>query len=334
LRAVNVLSLLALSDRHPDRIRAVSPRLAVHQSRGESGAGPLLKEAEVLYTWDARFDLSEAPKLRWVQLFSAGADHLLGKPIMDSDIAITSSSGIHAIPLAEYVFASMLMFTRRFHEMGRLQAEHRWPKRRWQALKGGELWGATLGVVGYGSIGQRIGQVAQCFGMRILALKRSPSRSRQGRYSLQGVSDPHLAIPERIFAPQDIKRMLKQCDFAVVVVPSIPETRGLIGEDELRAMPSHSYLVDISRGQVVDEDALLRALREGWIAGAGRDVFAQEPLSEDSPFWDLPNFILTPHIGGNSVRYDDRVTDVFCENLSRYLEKEPLLNLVDKERGY
>jgi len=327
LRAVNVLSLLALSDRHPDRIRAVSPRLAVHQSRGESGAGPLLKEAEVLYTWDVRFDLSEAPKLRWVQLFSAGADHLLGKPIM-------SSSGIHAIPLAEYVFASMLMFTRRFHEMGRLQAEHRWPKRRWQALKGGELWGATLGVVGYGSIGQRIGQVAQCFGMRILALKRSPSRSRQGRYSLQGVGDPHLAIPERIFAPQDTKRMLEQCDFAVIVVPSIPETRGLIGEDELRAMPSHSYLVDISRGQVVDEDALLRALREGWIAGAGRDVFAQEPLSEDSPFWDLPNFILTPHIGGNSVRYDDRVTDVFCENLSRYLEKEPLLNLVDKERGY
>ena len=99
MRAVNVLSLLALSDRHLDRIRAVSPRLAVHQSRGESGGGPLLKETDVLYTWDISFDLSEAPKLRWVQLFSAGADHLLGKPILDSDITITSSSGIHAIPL-------------------------------------------------------------------------------------------------------------------------------------------------------------------------------------------------------------------------------------------
>jgi phosphoglycerate dehydrogenase-like enzyme len=294
----------------------------------------LLKEAEVLYTWDIGFELSEAPGLRWVQLFSAGADHLLGKPIMDSDIPITSSSGIHAIPLAEYAFASMLMFARKFHQMGRFQSEHHWPKRRWRILKGGELWGATLGIVGYGSIGQRIGQLARCFGMRVLALKRSPHLPPQGKYLLDGVGDLGLAIPERIFAPQDARLMLARCDFVVVVVPSIPETHGLIGQEELRAMPSHSYLLDISRGRVVDEDALLRALTEGWIAGAGRDVFSQEPLPQDSPFWDLPNFILTPHIGGNSVRYDDRVVDVFCQNLNRYLEKEPLLNLVDKKRGY
>ena len=128
--------------------------------------------------------------------------------------------------------------------------------------------------------------------------------------------------------------MLARCDFVVVVVPSIPETHGLIGQEELRAMPSHGYLLDISRGRVVDEDALLRALTEGWIAGAGRDVFSQEPLPQDSPFWDLPNFSLTPHIGGNSVRYDDRVVDVFCQNLNRYLEKKSLLNLVEKKRGY
>ena len=153
-------------------------------------------------------------------------------------------------------------------------------------------------------------------------------------YSVPGTGDPEGQILDRIYPPERLGDMLAECDFVVISLPLTPETERLIGEGELRAMKPSAYLVNVSRGEIVDELALIKALQEGWIAGAGLDVFEKEPLSPDSPLYDLDNVILSPHVAGFSPHYDERASDLFAENLRRYLAGEELLNLVDKEAGY
>lgn len=333
---VKVLSVMKLSDEQLDRLRAVSPRLEVAQVTCKTPEDmlPLMGEPEVLYTYHADFSPEQAPRLKWVQLSSAGADHLLGKPIMQSDIAITTASGIHAVPIAEYVFGSMLAFARRFHLTFPLQQKHEWPKGRWSALLGVELRGATIGIIGYGSIGREIGRLAKAFGMRVLASKRNPAKRDDAGYQTPGAGDAKMQYVDEVFGPDQLQEMVAACDYVVVALPLTPETRGLVSESVINAMKPTAYFVNISRGEVVDEEALIRALREGRIAGAGLDVFWQEPLPPDSPLYDLSNVILTPHISGATAAYNDRATDLFAENLRRYLAGEPLLNLVDKTVGY
>jgi len=333
---IKVLSVLKLSDEQLDRLRAVSPILDVSQITCKTPEEmlPLLGEPEILYTYHADFLPEQAPRLKWVQLSSAGADHLLGKPIMQSDIAITTASGIHAIPIAEYVFGSMLAFARRFPLAFAFQQKHEWPKGRWSALLGTELRGATIGIIGYGSIGREIGRLAKAFGMRVLASKRNPARREDSGYRTPGSGDARMEHVDEVFGPDELAQMVSACDYVVVALPLTPETRGIVSESVIRAMKPTAYFVNISRGEVVDEEALIRALREGRIAGAGLDVFWQEPLPPDSPLYDLPNVILTPHISGATAAYNDRATDLFAENLRRYLAGEPLLNLVDKALGY
>jgi phosphoglycerate dehydrogenase-like enzyme len=169
--------------------------------------------------------------------------------------------------------------------------------------------------------------------MQVLAFRRSADRSEQG-YAVQDTGDPKGSIPAKLYAPGTLHEMLGECDYVVVALPLTPETFHFIGEAELRAMKPTAYLVNIARGAIVDEGALVRALREEWIAGAGLDVFEQEPLPSDSPLWGLENILISPHVAGFTPRYDARATALFAENLSRYLSGEPLLNLVDKARGY
>jgi len=333
---VKVLSVLKLSDEQLARLRAVSPVLEVAQITCKTPEDmlPLVGEPEILYTYHADFLPEQAPRLKWVQLSSAGADHLLDKPIMKSDIAITTASGIHAVPIAEYVFGSMLAFARRFPVTFALQQKHEWPKGRWAALLGAELRGATIGIIGYGSIGREIGRLAKAFGMRVLASKRNPTRRDDVGYRIPGAGDAQMQYVDGVFGPDQLQEMVSACDYVVVALPLTPETRGIVSESVIRAMKPTAYFVNISRGEVVDEEALIRALREGRIAGAGLDVFWQEPLPPDSPLYDLPNVILTPHIAATTAAYNDRATDLFAENLRRYLAGEPLLNLVDKTLGY
>jgi phosphoglycerate dehydrogenase-like enzyme len=335
-RIVKVLSVLRLSDAQLDRLRAVSPTLEVSQTTCKTAEDmlPLLGEPEVIYTYHADFAPEQSPNLKWAQLSSAGVDHVLDKPIMRSSIAITTASGIHAVPIAEYVFASMLSFARRFPLAMSLQQKREWPKGRWDALRAQELRGATLGIIGYGSIGREVGRLAKAFGMTVLASKRSPQTREDGGWIAPGAGDPHMAHADRVYGPDQLEEMVAECDFVVVALPLTTDTRELVSEAVLRAMKPTAYFVNISRGEVVDEEALIRILREGAIAGAGLDVFWQEPLPPESPFYDLPNVILTPHISGNTAAYNDRATDLFAENLRRYLAGEPLLNLVDKQRGY
>ena len=333
---VKVFSVLRLSEEQLQSLRDVSPSLEVSQvtRRTPEEMLPYLAEPEVLYTYHADFLPEQAPNLKWVQLSSAGVNHLLGKPIMESDTIITTSSGIHSVPIAEYVFGSILTFARKFPLALSFQQRGEWPQDRWKHLLGRELRGSTIGIVGYGSIGREVGRLAKAFGMTVLASKRSPREKQDAGYVLPDAGDPEMQHADRVFGPPELEAMVSQCDYVVVALPLTPETEGIISERVLRAMKPTAYFVNISRGEIVDEPALIRSLEEGRIAGAGLDVFIQEPLPEDSPFYSLDNVILTPHISAATAFYNDRIADLFAENLRRYLADEPLLNQVDKQHGY
>jgi phosphoglycerate dehydrogenase-like enzyme len=252
---------------------------------------------------------------------------------MESEVTITTVSGIHATPIAEYVFASLLAHRWRVALWTHCQREGKWPSGRWQLFARPELRDSTLGIVGYGSIGREVGRLGQAFGMRVLALRRTDERAKSG-YAEQDTGDPTGNIPARFYPPGALHQMLSECDYVVIAVPLTAETTHLIGEAELQAMKPTAYLVNIARGAIVDEAALVQALREGWIAGAGLDVFEQEPLPADSPLWDLENVLISPHVAGFTPHYDQRAAALFADNLGHYLSGKPLLNRVNKAQGY
>lgn len=286
-----------------------------------------LPETEILCSFSVPGDWRQlAPNLRWLQYPGAGVDGLRPSGLLDIQdrVVVTSAAGIHAATISEYVFGSMLMFNWNWPQMVRLQDSHLWARSAgWYSLGGRELAGQTLGVVGVGNIGRRIAQVGRAFGMRVLGMRRS--------FGTEGSVDPDLDVS---YPPSALHELLGQADYAVLAVPLTPETEHLIGEAQLRAMKSGAYLVNIARGRVVDEQALIRALREGWIGGAGLDVTEVEPLPAHSPLYTMPNVILTPHIAGVSVHYENRLAQLFAENLRRYRSGEPLLNRFDPTRGY
>lgn len=285
-----------------------------------------LQRAEIVCAYNLPENWRElAPHLRWLQYPGAGVDGLAPTGLLDAEsgIIVTTASGIHATTISEYVFGSMLMFNWNWPEMVRLQSSHVWAhSASWYHLGGRELEGQTLGVIGLGSIGRRVAVLGRAFGMRVLGMRHSASAGEQDR------------DVDQLFAPEQLHEMLPRCDYIVLAVPLTAETEGLIGEAELRLMKPNTYLVNIARGRVVDEAALIRALQEQWIAGAGLDVTEQEPLPPDSPLYTMQNVILTPHISGVSLQYDQRLTALFADNLRRYRTGEPLLNRYDPERGY
>ena len=267
-----------------------------------------------------------APRLRWLQFPGAGVDSLATTGLLDanSDVLVTTAAGVHAETISEYVFGSMLMFNRNWPQMVRLQDEHVWARSAtWYHLGGRELAGQTLGIIGLGNIGRRIAQLGRAFGMRVLGTRRSIHNS--------GVQESDV---DRTFPPEQLHELLRLSDYVVISVPLTRETEKLIGEIELRIMRPNTYLVNIARGQVIDEQALISALREGWIAGAGLDVTEEEPLPSESPLYSMPNVILTPHISGNSAHYDTRLAALFADNLKRYRSGQQLQNRYEPSRGY
>jgi phosphoglycerate dehydrogenase-like enzyme len=334
---VNVLCTLRFTDAQLDKLRAVSPRLHVEQKTCRSAkevTTALTPETQVLYTFYAAFDPADYPGLKWVQLHTAGVNHVLDTPLMRSDVPVTTTSGIHAPRIAEYAFASMLAFTYRVPTMLRFQGRGEWPTGRWDIFSGHELRGQTVGIVGYGSIGREVARLADAFAMRVLVSKRYTGEMTDDGYSLAGVGDLAGMLPDGVYGPDRLHDMLRQCDFVVVAAPLTQETHHMIDEAALRAMRPNAYLVNVARGGLIDEVALARALRKGWIAGAGLDVFEKEPLPADSPLWEQDNVILSPHVAGFSLKYDERATDLFAQNLNRFLAGKPLLNLVDRGKGY
>ena len=319
-----------------DKLRAVGRDVVVEQAKLDGGRWPadLTTSAEVLYTINDLPRPEQAPHLRWVQCHYAGVDHLVDKPLWHSDILLTSASGVHTVNIGQYVLAQLLAWAHRVPRWLHHQKKGEWPTSRWETFVPHELRGSTLGIVGYGSIGREVARLAKAFGMKILVTKRDARRLEDQDFAVLGTGDPKGELPHRIYPPEATRSMVAECDFVVITAPLTPKTHHLFDEELFKAMKPTAFLVNIGRGPIIKEDDLVKALKKGWIAGAGLDVFEQEPLPAKSPLWGMENVLLSPHVSGFTPHYDDRATDLFAENLRRYLAGEPLLNLVNRERGY
>lgn len=339
-KEIKVLVTGRFNDTQLNRLRAVSARLVVVSKPVAAGwsrtdTSDLFEgDEEIFYGFMPPRNLSKTPHLKWAQLHSAGNNQLTDHPIMGTNILITTASGIHAVPIGEFAVMMMLALARHVPRMVRLQDRSEWPKDRSKMFAGSELRRKTLGIVGYGSIGRETARIAkQGFNMRVLALTRTGRKEDSG-YVEKDIGDPNGRLPYAWFLPNQLPELLNQSDFVLISTPLTNETRELIGEAELRAMRPTAYIINIARGAIINENALVRALKEHWIAGAGLDVFATEPLPVTSELWKLENALIAPHVSGDSPSYEDRAADLFAENLRRYVNGEQLLNLVDRTRGY
>lgn len=289
--------------------------------------------AEVLVTEQVPRDLAPWPRLRLVQLLSAGVDHLEGHPIWAHAIPVATASGIHSVPMGQFATAALLMLVHRLPTLLEFKASCQWPDR--VSLACSSLRGLVAGILGYGSIGRECARQWQALGVRILCLKRDPSRGPdEGFNGWPGTGDPEGRIPERWFGPDELRDFLPQCDVLLVTAPRTARTRGMIGPSELSLLKSTSRVIVISRGGLIDEDALAAALREGRLAGAAVDCFVREPLPETSPLFGAPNLVLTPHMSGVFDGYWPMALSLLCENLRRLARGFPLVNLARADRGY
>ncbi|MCL5676315.1 MAG: D-2-hydroxyacid dehydrogenase [Firmicutes bacterium] len=278
-------------------------------------------DADVLVSWGMQFPkqfLAAAKGLRWIQTLSAGVEGLIG-PVRELEhqgrsIILANARGAHGEPIAEHVLGMILSFTRRLLASQRAQAASEWV-----SLAPVELAGQTVGIAGFGSIGQAIAAKLHPLGVRLLATRARPQ--------------PHPLV-EKVLPPSGLREMLAESDVLILAAPATAETRFLIGEAELAQMKPEALLINIARGSLIDEAALATALRAGRLGGAALDVFAKEPLPADSPLWQAPNLLITPHIAALSPRTMERTLDIVAENLLRFAAGEPLRNVVDTERGY
>lgn len=335
---VEVLITQPFPDEAMEQLRAVSPRLrftVLPRSRAEDIPNEVWQRTEILYT-DQVFPAPEqAPNLRWLQVSYAGVENLLDAPIMRKEgVVLTTLSGANAPQMAEYILTMLLALGHRLPLIASLQAKAEWPKDRWERLRPAELRGSTVGLVGYGSVARETARVLQPFNVTILASKRDVMHPQDSGYIPEGLGDPEGDLFDRLYPIEALRSLVKECDFVVLTLPLTDDTRGIINAEVFAAMKPTAYLVDASRGGVVDHAALVTALQERRIAGAALDVFHQEPLPKDDPLWKLPNVIITPHIAGISARYKERAAAMFAENLRRYLAGSSLLNRINLEHGY
>ena len=334
--SLTIFSAIEFSEAQWGRLRAVCPGVRVVQvpTRDVKVVRSSVREADVAVVYhDQDFDPALAPRLKWVQTTSAGVEAFVGGKLWNSEVPIVNASGVAAAPIAEHAIAMVLALRHRLPYLWERQKEHAWAWRDPRARSMGELAGLTLGVIGYGSIGREVGRLGKAFGMRLIATTIDASARRDTGFSL-AVGDPEGALPEVLGGPELQEDLLRQSDVVVVAVPSTPATRRLLGESAFGAMKPMAILVNVSRGSVVDEAALVRALREGRIGGAALDVFEKEPLPADSPLWELPNVLVSPHVAAESPGYWERLMSLLVENVRRTHAGEPLVNVVDKQLAF
>jgi phosphoglycerate dehydrogenase-like enzyme len=336
-----------------DRIRQAAPGSRIVGVSLEGLADGDLSDVEVLLRGPLPaqvFDrlLARCPKLVWVHSATAGVERVLTPAALARGLAITNARGVFSRPIAEYVMLMMLAVSRRLPHLLELQRE-----RTWQPLEAREMRDVTVGVLGYGSIGRAVASLATAFGSRVLATRRRTSDSRgaadrSGSTALAAgagaataggaVADagdqPDVEAHVELLAMDDLPRLLEQSDFVVLALPLTSDTEDLLDAEMLGRMKPGAWLINVARGRLVDERALARALSDGSLGGAVLDTFRDEPLPADSPLYELPNVIITPHTAWSSGRVLDRSVELFCENLRRFSRGEPLHNIVDPGIGY
>ena len=277
-----------------------------------------LESAEVILGGISRDEFRRARNLRWIQATGAGVDGLLFPELVESDVILTNASGVHPIPIAEHTFALILAITR-----GLIKSFEGKSRKEWlhNEVFIDEIYGKTVGIIGYGRIGQGIARLAKGFGMRVIGLKRDPGKKVE-------------VEPDVLLGKDSLDTLLKESDIVVIIVPLTEETYHMIGERELKLMKPTGILINVARGKVIDESALIKALKERWIFSAGLDVFETEPLPPESELWELDNVVITPHIAGLNPYYTDRLLDIFIRNLQAYPDISKMINVVDKRLGY
>ena len=335
MNIINVLLLAPVPEKCLQQIREMDPRIKVSDAVTALGItnpfeqfgkdsvaweklNALLRDAEVLFSFRSFPDLETvAPRLKWMQTLSAGVERVLTPDMVNNRIILTNVKGMHVVQIGEMVFNLISMHAK--HSVECLQNQQ---DKKWAHYTPDLLADKTLGIVGFGSIGKRLAHLGKAFDMQIVATRRSAKKISRTR-------DVDVLYPR-----EQLGQLLKESDFIVNALPSTPETARLFGEKEFRQMKSSTFFVNIGRGTTVDEEAMIRALKDKWIAGAGLDTFAQEPLPPESPLWGMPGVIITPHVAGAVADYVERATDIFCINLKRYLNGERLMNVVNKKLGY
>ncbi len=306
-----------VEQRHVQRIAAIWPAADVEfveqadLNRRLPDAQIFCGHAKVPIDWSA---VIQAGRLRWIQSSAAGLDHCLVPAIIHSDVIVSSASGVFADSVAEHAVALLLGLIRRLHVF-----YEAWQRREFARLPTDDLKGKTVCLVGLGGNGSRIAQVIRPFGVRILATDWFPQAN---------------AAVDMVQRPDRLPGMLAESDVLIVTVPLTDQTQHLIGAAELAQLRRGGYVINVARGQVIEENALVDALRSKHLAGAGLDVTYHEPPAPESPLWDAPNLIVTPHVGAQSARRIDRTTDLFCINLQRFLTGQPVYNVVDKSLGF
>jgi phosphoglycerate dehydrogenase-like enzyme len=335
---IEVLITMPFPENLVNRLSEVSPRLkfnVIKANKPEDISAETWARVEVLYTARVLPNPEIAPKLRWIQFHWAGIDHIMDEPLLSKpDLVATTLSGAAVSQVAEYVLMMLLALGHHMSELVAYQKRAEWPRDRWERFIPLELRGSAVGIVGYGSIGRQVARLLASLGVTVLATKRDAMHPEDFDYVPEGMGDQGGDYVHRLYPAEALRSMLKDCDFVVVCVPKSPGTLNMITAKELTAMKSSAYLVDVSRGGIVDHNALASALKERKIAGAALDVFPEEPLPADSPLWKLPNVLITPHISGITSQYDERAVDMFSANLTRYLSGQPLYNRIDPDRGY
>lgn len=348
MAAVSSVVVIAsyLEPEHVERIRRVDPRLEVHYApellpppryAADHQGRPIVRTPHQDARWrdllaraDILFDFNRtyaaelpvlAPRVRWIQATSSG----IGEYVRTQGYArsmprtvFTTAAGVHAQPLAEFCVLVMLTFHKRFLPTLRDQG-----RKHWERFAASNLRDQTLVIIGLGRVGREIARVAAALGMRVVGVKRSPAGAVPG--------DLHL---DELYGPEELPRALVQAQNLVLIAPHTRETEGMIGAAELALLPRGAVFINIGRGALVDEPALVEALRSGRLLGAGLDVFAREPLPPDSPLWELPNVIVSPHSASTSDQENRRITALFCDNLRRFLDRRPLLNQLNTDLGF
>ena len=294
-----------------DALQAKFPELAIHAVTNTARLAELVEDMDILMAFQMPDELMrKATRLKWIQGLGTGVDYITNLPSLRKDVIITSMRGIHGPQMSEMAFLQMLALGRSFPQMVRNQ-----DLAVWEPWPGQLLWQKNVGILGLGVIGQEIARKCKAFGMTV--------------YGMDIVRSEDAAI-DHFFGPEDIVQVAAEVDYLIIVAPNTPQTHNIINEKVLSAMKPTAFLINIARGELVDEDALLEALRNGEIAGAALDAFVQEPLPSDHPFWGMRNVIVTPHVGGRSDIYIEQTLPIIEENLRRFVagKTDELINLV------